>query len=181
MTTTTNYGPQTEQILALIDRAGRLTEAEARDLHAARDWRGVYAARDAEREMRSGLQVATWNAAADRLPAAQRMQEGPWTQAWEQAAAEQGFAAAGHFAHRNDGVSIDGVGRMAADAAVRSSGYYLAAPLAADAAFALVVRHLVGRYPGYQEHYDVLTMPWRAVIGPIHPDDAPATAPVAGG
>ena len=40
-----------------------------------------------------------------------------------------------------------------------------------DAAWALVVRDLIGD-TFTQAHYDTLTMPWRTVIGPIHPDDA---------
>ena len=35
-----------------------------------------------------------------------------------------------------------------------------------DAAGALVVRDLIAT-----DHYDILTRPWREVIGPIHPDD----------
>ena len=43
-----------------------------------------------------------------------------------------------------------------------------------DAALALLLRDLIGRYPGWdQDAYDLLTGPWRQVIGPIHPDDAP--------
>ncbi len=43
---------------------------------------------------------------------------------------------------------------------------------AQDAAAALIARHLVGRVPGWtQTDYDLLTRPWRTVVGPIHPDD----------
>lgn len=44
---------------------------------------------------------------------------------------------------------------------------------ASDAARAIVVRDLIGRYGFEQHHYDALTMPWRKTIGPIHPGDAP--------
>jgi len=44
------------------------------------------------------------------------------------------------------------------------------------AAVALVVRDLIGQYGFTQEHYDLLTGPWRSVIGPVHPDDAPMEA-----
>lgn len=44
---------------------------------------------------------------------------------------------------------------------------------ARDAARALVVRDLVGQGRFTQEHYDLLTGPWRRTIGPIHPDDTP--------
>jgi len=42
-----------------------------------------------------------------------------------------------------------------------------------DAARALVVRDLIGQHGFTQAHYDTLTGPWRQVIGPAHPDDAP--------
>ena len=42
------------------------------------------------------------------------------------------------------------------------------------AAWALLVRDLIGQHPGWdQDAYDLLTGPWRDAIGPIHPDDAP--------
>ena len=45
---------------------------------------------------------------------------------------------------------------------------------AGDAAGALVSRDLIGHHPGWdQDAYDLLTGPWRSVIGPVHPDDAP--------
>lgn len=37
----------------------------------------------------------------------------------------------------------------------------------------LVVRDLIGTHGFTQDHYDTLTRPWRTVIGPVHPDDAP--------
>ena len=43
---------------------------------------------------------------------------------------------------------------------------------AGDAAGALVSRDLIGQHPGWdQDTYDLLTGPWRSVIGPVHPDD----------
>ena len=43
---------------------------------------------------------------------------------------------------------------------------------ARDAALGLLCRDLIGRHPGWdQDAYDLLTGPWRDVIGPIHPDD----------
>ena len=50
----------------------------------------------------------------------------------------------------------------AADAAGYAAGY---------AACALVSRDLIGKGKFTQEQYDVLTIPWRQVIGKIHPDD----------
>jgi hypothetical protein len=43
---------------------------------------------------------------------------------------------------------------------------------ARDAAVALLCRDLIGQSPGWdQDAYNLLTGPWRDVIGPIHPDD----------
>jgi len=46
---------------------------------------------------------------------------------------------------------------------------------AAWAATAVSVRHLIGRHGFTQTHYDLLTSPWRQVIGPVHPDDKETT------
>ena len=40
-----------------------------------------------------------------------------------------------------------------------------------DTVLALVVHDLIGGDKFTQNHYDVLTTPWRTIIGPIHPDD----------
>lgn len=40
---------------------------------------------------------------------------------------------------------------------------------------ALIVRDLTGTHGFTQEHYNLLTRPWRSVIGPIHPDDPDIT------
>ena len=54
----------------------------------------------------------------------------------------------------------------------------LAENAAGNAARALVVRDLIGQHGFTQEHYNLLTHVWAAVIGPVHPDDAPiATHP----
>ena len=46
--------------------------------------------------------------------------------------------------------------------------------VALGAAWGLLLRDLIGQRPGWdQGAYDLLTGPWRQVIGPIHPDDAP--------
>ncbi len=52
------------------------------------------------------------------------------------------------------------------------AGAWAAARAAWDAAGALAVRDLIGQHGFTQEHYDLLTGPWRGVIGPVHPDDA---------
>ena len=58
----------------------------------------------------------------------------------------------------------DATGGEAWDAAWDATG---------DATRALVVRDLIGTHGFTQDHYDTLTRPWRTVIGPVHPDDAP--------
>jgi len=66
----------------------------------------------------------------------------------------------------------DEVDRMdaALDAALDGAGD--AAWFAAGAAAkALAVRNLIGQHGFTQAHYDLLTGPWRQVIGPVHPDD----------
>lgn len=40
-----------------------------------------------------------------------------------------------------------------------------------EAALALVVRDLIGQCGFEQQHYALLAGPWRAVFGPLHPDD----------
>lgn len=107
------FGPQWEPICALVLRAARLTDDQAKSLAAARA--AAFAAR-----------VVAWDAAWDAVSAA----------AWD----------------------------AARDAA---------RPAAWDAARALVVRDLIGEHGFTQEHYDLLTGPWRQVIGPVHPDDEP--------
>jgi hypothetical protein len=60
--------------------------------------------------------------------------------------------------------------RAAAWAAAGAAG--AAGAAAWDAAGALAVRDLIGPHGFTQEHYDLLTGPWRTAIGPVHPDDA---------
>ena len=120
------FGPQWEQVCALVLRAARLTGEEAQALRTTRAaaWDAAWAA----------TRDATWEAARDAT----------WSSTWP---------------------------REAAWAATR------------DATWALTVRDLIGRLldlgdvaprHGFtQQHYDTLTGPWRKVIGPVHPDDAP--------
>lgn len=37
---------------------------------------------------------------------------------------------------------------------------------------AATFRELIGHHDYTAEHYDLMTMPWRIIVGPIHPDDA---------
>jgi hypothetical protein len=119
------FGPQWEQVCALVLRAARLTPDEAKALYAARD-----AARDAAWDAAWG---AAWGAARDAA----------WGAAWD---------------------------------AARGAAWDAAWGAACDAAWAIVVRDLIGTHGFTQAHYDTLTGPWRKVIGPVHPDDAPLPA-----
>lgn len=119
------YGPQTHEIEALLERARRLTDAEAKALK-----RPCYDARDA---------------------------------AWYTACYAARYAAC---YDARDAV------RYAARDAARYAVW--------DAAHALVVRDLIGNYGFTQQHYDMLTGPWRQVISPIHPDDADLRALLEG-
>ena len=66
--------------------------------------------------------------------------------------------------------------RDAAWAAARAAAGDAARAAAWAAASALVVRDLIGQHGLTQDHYAILTRPWRTVIGPIHPDDPAVTA-----
>jgi hypothetical protein len=57
-------------------------------------------------------------------------------------------------------------------AAWDAAAWNAARDTAGDTAMALVVRDLIGSSGFSQAHYDLLTGPWRKVIGPVHPDDA---------
>ena len=113
------FGPQWEQVVALVRRAAVLTADEVTDLAVA--WATAWA--------------AAWNAAGAAARAAAR------AAAWA-AAGDAAWAAAGDAARA--------------------------------AAVALVVRHVIGQHGFTQDHYDLLTGPWRKVVGPVHPDDKDA-------
>jgi len=65
---------------------------------------------------------------------------------------------------------------VAAEVAARDTARRVTWDAARDAALALSVRDLIGQSGFTQEHYDLLTGPWRSVIGSVHPDDAPMEA-----
>ena len=82
------------------------------------------------------------------------------------------------------GVATRGIARGTARVAAWDAALYAATPYnrgwdaawdaALGAAWALLLRDLIGQHPGWdQDAYDLLTGPWRQTIGPIHPDDAP--------
>lgn len=59
----------------------------------------------------------------------------------------------------------------AARPAAWDAAQYAAQCAALHAAFALSVRDFIGQHYFTQEHYNMLTRPWAAIIGPVHPDD----------
>ncbi len=93
-----------------------------------------------------------------------------WDAAWDAAR-----AAAGAAARAAAGVVAWDAARDAARAAARAVAWDAARAAAGGAARALVVRDLIGQHGFTQDHYDILARPWRAAIGPLHPDDGPLT------
>lgn len=91
-------------------------------------------------------------------------------EAWGAArgAARDGLSGAARGASR--GAAWDAVGGAAWDAA-RYAARDAARYAARAAAWALVVRDLIGEHGFTQEHYDTLTGPWSKVTGKVHPDD----------
>ena len=137
-------GPQGPLLVALVERAGQITADEARRLAATR-----YAARAAAG---AAAGAAAWDAARDAARAAAGAAAGD--AAWAAARAAAWDAA-----------------RDAAWAAARAAAWDAAWYAAWDAARAALVRDLIGQHGFTQEMYDLLTGPWRKIIGPVHPDD----------
>ena len=81
-----------------------------------------------------------------------------WDAAWVAAKAAGAARVATWLAARYAGDAQYG-GDVARDAAGAAAG-------------ALVMRDLIGQHCFTQQHYDLLTKPWRTAIGPVHPDDA---------
>ena len=78
---------------------------------------------------------------------------------------------------RAGAITAGGAAMLVAARVAASVAASVAARVAArDAARALVVRDLIGQHGLTQAHYDTLTLPWRTVIGPIHPDDSAVSA-----
>lgn len=71
--------------------------------------------------------------------------------------------------------AVEGRELDAAGVAARDAAWGAAWDVAWGAARALVVRDLIGQHGFTQDHYDILARPWRAAIGPLHPDDGPLT------
>lgn len=133
-------GPQADEVVALIERASRLTVDEAAALDAAR-----VAAR-----------VAAWVAARDAAVVAARV---------------TALDAAMDAAQVATWVAARGATWVATRDAAWVAALDAAWVATLDAAVALVMRDLQGQHGFTQDDYNVLSCPWRTVIGPIHPDD----------
>lgn len=120
-----DFGPQMDLVIDLIQRARKLTSDECNRLGAARD-----AARNATR-------------GATRGAASGAARDATWGATW-------GAALGATW-----GATLD---------ATRDATL--------DAAWGVLVRDLIGQHGFTQDHYDLLTGPWRRTIGRIHPDDA---------
>ena len=174
--------PQAAQIDALIERAALLTPDEIHKLAEAADaaWDAHRLAARARFAVRSAVRawfvVRAWFAAADQEAVADRFaarqvarrvaqdadRHADWYAARAAAVDRVEAAVADRFAARR-------AARRAARSAVRA---WFVAQDASAAAEALVVRDLIDEATEWnQEAYDLLTGPWRRVIGPIHPDD----------
>ena len=149
------YGPQTAEVEALFERANTLTVNE------------VSALRSAQGVAQGVAQGTAWGVA--------------WNVAWS-AARNAAWNDARNAAR---GTAWNAARNAAWNAAVDaawgtawSTAQGVARDAARNAAGALVVRDLIGQHGFTQEHYNLLTHVWAAVIGPVHPDDAPiATHP----
>ena len=85
-------------------------------------------------------------------------------------------AAAGDAARAAAGDAARAAARTAAGAAAMDAARAAARAAAGDAARALSIRDLIGTANYTQEMYELLTAPWRNVMGPLHPDDEPLPA-----
>jgi len=105
-------------------------------------------------------QVAAWDASRDASRDAARVA------AWFAAS-----KAAGVAGRESAWIAASESAWVAASKAARVTASDAAWVAVWDAARALVVRDLIGQHGFTQAHYDTFTLPWRTVIGPIHPDD----------
>lgn len=115
----------------------------------------------------TGDEVEKFNAASESARAARESardaaRESAWFAA-SKAAGVAGRESAWIAASESAWVAASKAARVTASGAVWGAVW--------DAARALVVRDLIGQHGFTQAHYDTFTLPWRTVIGPIHPDD----------
>jgi len=87
------------------------------------------------------------------------------------AARDAAWAAAWGAAWGAAGGAAGAAARAAAGDAAWAAGGAAARDAARDAARAAATRDLIGQHGYTQEHYDILSGPWRKTIGKIHPDD----------
>ena len=149
------YGPDWQHIAALIHRAAAMTATEARRLT----------------EVFSMIAIQPWDSKGTRHKAAINA-------AWN--ASSDAAVCAGEYraiAHRETirfamNAVTDAMGNEAAERLTWDDCWDVALDATAHAISGLCVRDLIGQSPFTQERYDALTHLWRAVIGPVHPDDS---------
>ena len=149
------FGPQWREIVALVRAVSGATQQQIVDLAAAWDAAGA-AAWDAAGD-------AAWDAAWDAAVAAawDAAVAAAWDAAWD--------AVRGAVRARRPAAGAAGA---TAHIRRRCRGPWAAAWDAAGAAArALTIRDLISTNGYTQAHYDLLTGPWRQVMGPLHADD----------
>ena len=140
-------GPQGVQVAAFVGRCATLTADDVRRLGAAQDAaRGV-----------------AWGVARDAAWSA------TWGAAWVATRSDT------RVATRSDTRGAAwGAAREAIWGTTPGAAQDAARGVAWGVARGLLLRDLIGQHPGWdQDAYDLLTGPWRSVIGPVHPGDAP--------
>lgn len=139
-------GPQGEYVAALIDRAKRLTRQEAQKLADAPE-------------------ISAWHDQWDAMERAYDHSRDPVLPA--------GFINP-RYAAQSAAQSAASAAVEAAAGGLRNMTGYSGAQIAAKfAAWALVVRDLIGTDSSWtQRGYDELVSPWSYIIGKVHPSDA---------
>ncbi len=137
------FGPQWHEITTLVRAICGLTQQQMADLAAAH----TVASRSEQIRADLAFSIA-WGAAlrARQAHVSAATASAVWEAAWDAT---------------EELVLTPNEGYMAAPArgAIRNS------------ALALCTRHLIGTDKYTQEHYDLITGPWRKVVGPLHTDD----------
>jgi hypothetical protein len=155
------FGPQGPHVAALIARAREITGDEVEKFNAARE-----SARESARD-------AVWKSAWDAVWKAAGVAA---SKAASKAAGVAGRESAWIAASESAWIAASESAWVAASESARVTASDAAWGAVWDAARALVVRDLIGQHGFTQAHYDTLTLPWRTVIGPIHPDDSAVSA-----
>ena len=153
------YGPQGPLVAALIERTKGVTLEEARNLAAVTP----------SRTGRGASEVPAWVGGAMVPPA-----DGALGRAFHTAVADGRDAGPGQGDAMNATLNAASLQEQVASAdrpvtslaVIRRGAAYGAGMAAAG----LAVRHRIGG-DFTQQEYDLLTGPWRAIVGPVHPDD----------